>query len=105
VAPTFRHPRNNICPNCYEGARLLNSLIRKLEDGNRSGRSLLSDSRMNLADMIEWMEEKEKMEEERMDFLGILSVAFREGFPTDILVKPAIGPPIPAHKVLLVIIR
>lgn len=58
----------------------------------------------NLSDMIKWMEGKEKMEEERMDFLGLLSVVFREGFPTDILIKPATGPPIPAHRVLLVII-
>lgn len=47
------------------------------------------------------MEEREKDMKEKLRFLDGL-IALRERIHTDILVKPGSGPPIPAHRALLV---
>ena len=48
------------------------------------------------------MKETEDGMSEKMGFLDGFMVAFRDEIHTDILVKPCDGPPIPAHRALLV---
>lgn len=59
-----------------------------------------------LANVVKWVKEMKDIEEEvsdKMSFLAEFEVAFKDEIHTDILVKPGNnGPPIPAHRALLV---
>ena len=48
------------------------------------------------------LKEKQEGMSERLGFVDGLVPAFKEGVHTDILVKPGNGPPIPAHRAVLV---
>lgn len=65
------------------------------------------DPDQGFANALKWVKEMKDMEEEMNDkltFLGCFVTSFRDHIHTDIQVKPGNnGPPIPAHRALLVI--
>lgn len=48
------------------------------------------------------MKEKEIQLDEKLGFLEGFGAALKEELHTDIVIKPGNGPPIPAHRALLV---
>ncbi|KAJ4895980.1 BTB/POZ domain-containing protein [Raphanus sativus] len=120
----LRPPRNTICGSCYDGARTIMSLLKKLEGSNEvqdhvkltenstvnNGSSLFSSPLFSrepqpLQKVIKWMQNMKETEEEqkkRIVFLSSFVSGFKEELHTDILLKPGDdGPPVPAHRALL----
>ena len=64
------------------------------------------DMVQGFGNVLKWVKEMKDIEEElndKLKFLGEFEAAFRDEIHTDILVKPGNnGPPIPAHRALLV---
>lgn len=88
----------------------MNSFLKDDELDESTGRILHSGHRSinslkDLLDVFRWMEERRQVEEnlkENISFMRGLLIAFNEGIHTDILLMPNSGPPVPAHKALLV---
>jgi len=55
-----------------------------------------------MRDAWEQVKEMRGREEEAHQRAAFLAMAWKEGVHTDIVVKPGTGPPIPAHKAILV---
>ncbi|KAF8102037.1 hypothetical protein N665_0201s0327 [Sinapis alba] len=121
----LRPPRNTICGSCYEGARTIIALLKKLECSNEdrddhvkltdmstvnngsslSSSPLFSREPQPLQKVIKWMKNMKETEEEqkkRIVFLSSFVSGFKEQLHSDILLKPGDdGPPIHAHRALL----
>lgn len=106
---SYKPPRNTICMSCFEGARAILDLSRKLEQEWRDDLDLEKSKPFGLrqgglAHAFKHMKQLEQLEEEtseKLEFLESLVEAFREGAHSDVEIKTKDGHSIHAHRVVM----
>lgn len=106
---SYRPPRNTVCMSCYEGAKLIIDLSRKLEqewrdDGEdeEKARQAAAHGLQYALKQIKHLEQMEENVSEKLEFLESLVEAFRTGIHTDVELITNDGLSIHAHRVVMV---
>ncbi|ERN04104.1 BTB/POZ domain-containing protein At1g01640 [Amborella trichopoda] len=115
LAGNFRPPRNTLCKNCFDGAWCILNFLQKLDTtpqnqplDDEAAKSRSNTSRImafqGLSHAFNRMKELKDVVDSlhaRVGFLEDFKFVFENAIHTDILIKPADGPAIPAHKAIL----
>lgn len=106
---SFRPPRNTICSSCYDGAKSIIDLCRKLEqewrddvDNGAKARQTASHGLQYAFTQIKQLEQMEGNVSEKLEFLESLVDAFQTGMHTDVELVTNDGLSIHAHRVVMV---
>ena len=109
LVSSYRPPRNNLCMSCYDGAKSIIDLCRKLEqewrDDGEDGEKARQAASHGLQYAFKQIKQLEQMEEnvsEKLEFLESLVEAFRTGMHTDVELITNDGRSIHAHRVVMV---
>lgn len=108
VGNSYRPPRNTVCMSCYEGAKSIIDLCRKLEQGWRDDGEMEKPKHLvsqGLQYAFKQMKQLELMEEnasEKLEFLESLVEAFQTGMHSDVELVTNDGLSIHAHRVVMV---
>ena len=109
VGTSYRPPRNTVCMSCYEGAKAIIDLCRKLEqewrDDGEDGEKARQAASYGLHFAYKQIKQLEQMEEnvsEKLEFLESLVEAFQTGMHTDVELITNDGLSIHAHRVIMV---
>ncbi|XP_024376160.1 BTB/POZ domain-containing protein At3g56230 [Physcomitrium patens] len=107
VANSYRPPRNTLCKNCYEGAKSIIDLCRKLEQQWRDdedverGRQAAPYGLQYAFNQIKQLDQMEENVSEKLEFLGSLIEAFQTGMHTDVELVTNDGLSIHAHRIVM----
>jgi speckle-type POZ protein len=107
LGTSYRPPRNNLCMSCYDGAKSIIDLCRKLEQEWRDedGEKARQPGSHGLQYAFKQIKQLEQMEEnvsEKLEFLESLVEAFQTGMHTDVELITNDGLSIHAHRVVMV---
>jgi speckle-type POZ protein len=109
VGNSYRPPRNTVCVSCYDGAKAIIDLCRKLEqewrDDGEDGEKARQAGSYGLHFAYKQIKQLEQMEEnvsEKLEFLESLVEAFQMEMHTDVELITNDGLSIHAHRVVMV---
>lgn len=109
VGNSYRPPRNTVCASCFQGAKEIIDLCRKLEqewrDDGEDGEKMRLRGSHGLIFAFNQVKQLVQMEEnvsEKLEFLESLVEAFQTGMHTDVELVTNDGLSIHAHRVVMV---